>query len=69
MTDRVCLWVECRSHFSSFLLNHIHFCTGLRQSGFSYSGRRKYSEVERVTEKNEKREHEKREGALGRARK
>lgn len=45
-----------------------HFCTDLRERGFSYSGRGKYSEVARVTEKNEKREHEKREGALGMAR-
>lgn len=45
-----------------------HFCTDLKERGFSYSGRRKYSEVERVTEKNEKREHGKWEGALGRVR-
>lgn len=46
----------------------IHFCSDLRESVFPFSGRRKCSEVERVTEKNEKREHEKREGALGRTR-
>lgn len=63
----MCIWMEFQSHFCSFLLNQCdkHFSTDLRERGLSYSGRRKYTEVERATEKNEKRELGKREGALG----